>query len=84
EQHPQLVRHQPLNQIRHALFNEQSSHKKRRLMRALNRVSPPPCRIALDVNSPATSRASSRKRLAWPERSRPAASTTTLTSARAS
>ncbi|MFI1259169.1 helix-turn-helix domain-containing protein, partial [Streptomyces netropsis] len=29
EQHPQLVRHQPLSQIRHARFNDRSSHKKR-------------------------------------------------------
>ncbi|TDU73502.1 DDE family transposase [Streptomyces sp. KS 21] len=33
EQHPQLVRHQPLNQIRHARFNERSRHKKRCLTR---------------------------------------------------
>ncbi|MFE7907352.1 hypothetical protein, partial [Streptomyces albogriseolus] len=31
EQRPQLVRHQPLYQIRHALLNERSRHKKRRL-----------------------------------------------------
>ncbi|MFJ6637096.1 hypothetical protein ACIQMR_38170, partial [Streptomyces sp. NPDC091376] len=33
EQHPQLVRHQPFNQIRHARINERSRHKKRRLKR---------------------------------------------------
>ncbi|MFE7909929.1 hypothetical protein, partial [Streptomyces albogriseolus] len=31
EHHPQLVRHQTLNQIRHARLNERSRHKKRRL-----------------------------------------------------
>lgn len=31
EQHPQLVRHQPLNQIRHAQTNGRPRHKKRRL-----------------------------------------------------
>ncbi|WP_435813062.1 helicase associated domain-containing protein [Streptomyces werraensis] len=34
EQHPQLIRHQSLNQIRHAQLNERSSHKKRRLSKA--------------------------------------------------
>ncbi|MFG2811287.1 hypothetical protein ACLQ2D_28795 [Streptomyces sp. DT199] len=31
EQHLQLVRHQPLNQVRHTRFNERSRHKKRGL-----------------------------------------------------
>ncbi|MFF9867073.1 type ISP restriction/modification enzyme, partial [Streptomyces sp. NPDC013953] len=32
EQHPQLVRYQPLDQIRHARLNEQSRHQKRCLI----------------------------------------------------
>lgn len=56
KQRPQLVRHQPLHQIRHAPLNERSRHQKRRLKpfrgHALRATEPQPWRSPPSAPSP--------------------------------